>query len=163
VNNGLLTHYHGDYQYYLDKSAAIAAAIAASAATVAPVVNTSRPKGKEQKREEAEARNARSRERREHEKIVADSEKENRASRGENRKELTAELEKTRDVRQARPRRRRQSRVEHHHRRPRPPPPADWEQAAARVNELKPAPEARSYAILTAVVWSAPFCGILLE
>ncbi len=137
VNNGELMHYHGDYQYYLEKSAAIAAAIAASAVPAAPPAQSSRPKGKEQKREEAEARNARSKERREQEKIVADTEKEI-ARLEQKQKELAAELEDpatydkpgravavnrelstvTEDL----------TRVT-----------ADWEQAAARVNELKPA------------------------
>jgi len=137
VNNGELMHYHGDYQYYLEKSAAIAAAIAASAVSVAPPAQSSRPKGKEQKREEAEARNVRSRERREQEQLVAKLEKEI-ARLEEKQKELTAELENpatydksgravavnrelsavTEDLTRA---------------------TADWEQAAARVNELKPA------------------------
>jgi ATP-binding cassette subfamily F protein 3 len=137
VNNGELMHYHGDYQYYLEKSVAIAAAIAASAAPAAPVMNTSRPKGKEQKRSEAEARNVRSRERREQEQLVSTLEKE--ITRLEQKqKELAAELENpktydqpgravavnrelstiTEDLKSA---------------------SVDWERAAARVNELKPA------------------------
>ena len=137
VNNGELMHYHGDYQYYLDKSAAIAAAIAASAAPIAPAAISTRAKGKEQKRSEAEARNVRSRERREQEQLVGTLEKEI-ARLEQKQKELAAELEKpetydkpgravainrelstvTEDLARA---------------------TADWEQAAARVNELKPA------------------------
>jgi ATP-binding cassette subfamily F protein 3 len=137
VNNGELMHYHGDYQYYLEKSAAIAAAIAASAAPAAPPPISTRAKGKEQKRSEAEARNVRSRERREQEQLVGNLEKEI-GRLEQTQKELAAELEKpetydkpgravavnrelstvTEDLSRA---------------------TADWEQAAARVNELKPA------------------------
>jgi ATP-binding cassette subfamily F protein 3 len=137
VNNGELMHYHGDYQYYLEKSAAIAAAIAASATPAAPLPVSTRAKGKEQKRSEAEARNVRSRERREQEQLVGTLEKEI-ARLEQKQKELAAELEDpatydkpgravavnrelstvTEDLTRA---------------------TADWEQAAARVNELKPA------------------------
>jgi ATP-binding cassette subfamily F protein 3 len=137
VNNGELMHYHGDYQYYLEKSAAIAAAIAASAAPAAPPPVSTRAKGKEQKRSEAEARNVRSRERREQEQLVATLEKEI-AKLEEKQKELAAELEKPETY--DKPGRavavnRELSTVTEGLARA----TADWEQAAARVNELKPA------------------------
>jgi ATP-binding cassette subfamily F protein 3 len=137
VNNGELMHYHGDYQYYLEKSAAIAAAIAASAAPAAPPAVSTRAKGKEQKRSEAEARNVRSRERREQEQLVATLEKEI-ARLEEKQKELAAELEKPETY--DKPGRavavnRELSTVTEGLARA----TADWEQAAARVNELKPA------------------------
>ena len=135
VNNGRLTHYHGDYQYYLEKSAAIAAQAASSIVT--PVAESARAKSRVQKRSEAEARQVRSRERRAQEQTVGELEKE--IARLEHKqKELTAELEKsetyekpgravavnrelttvTEDLGRA---------------------IADWEQAAARLAELKPA------------------------
>ena len=135
VNNGVLTHYHGDYQYYLDKSAATAAA--AQAAVAKPtVVESTRAKSRDQKRLEAEARQVRSRERRAQEQIVNDLEKEI-ARLEQTQKELAAELEKpetydqpgravainrelsaaTEDLTRA---------------------TASWEKAAARMIELKP-------------------------
>ena len=137
VNNGELMHYHGDYQYYLEKSAAIAAAIAASAAPAAPAVISTRAKGKEQKRSEAEARNVRSRERREQEQLVATLEKEI-ARLEQKQKELAAELEKPETY--DKPGRavavnRELSTITEELTRA----TADWEQAAARVNELKAA------------------------
>jgi ATP-binding cassette subfamily F protein 3 len=82
VNAGVLTHYHGDYQYYLEKSAPRPVTVPAE---VAP------PKlpAKNRKREEAEARQARADQR----KVVAALEAE--ITRLETRqRELTAELEK---------------------------------------------------------------------
>ncbi len=64
VDSGRLTLYHGDYQYYLDRTAAAAAQAASSVKAV------ELPKGKSRKRIEAEARQARSRERRALEKTV---------------------------------------------------------------------------------------------
>jgi ATP-binding cassette subfamily F protein 3 len=136
VNNGHLTHYHGDYQYYLDKSAASAAA-AQALAPVAPAVDSPRTKAREQKRLEAEARQVRSRERRAQEQIVGRLEKEI-ARLEQAQRELATELEKpetydkpgravainrelshiTEDLARA---------------------VAEWEQAASRLNELKPA------------------------
>jgi ATP-binding cassette subfamily F protein 3 len=92
VNNGHLTHYHGDYQYYLDKSATTAAA-AQAVAPVVPVADSPRTKAREQKRLEAEARQARSRERRAQEQIVSHLEKEI-ARLEQAQRELAAELEK---------------------------------------------------------------------
>jgi ATP-binding cassette subfamily F protein 3 len=82
VNAGQLTHYHGDYQYYLDKSAPKVAPVAV---VTAPV----RPKAPNQKRLEAEARQARSQQR----KVVEALEKQV-AQLEQRQRELTAELEK---------------------------------------------------------------------
>jgi ATP-binding cassette subfamily F protein 3 len=98
VDAGKLHLYHGDYQYYLDKTSATSAREALTTgsgldnaqpapATVRPSVRT-----KEQKRLEAEARNARSRSRREQQKIVDALEKEI-ARLEELQKTLAAELE----------------------------------------------------------------------
>jgi ATP-binding cassette, subfamily F, member 3 len=136
VNNGKLTHYHGDYQYYLDKSAATAAAVQA-VVTKPTVVESTRAKNRDQKRSEAEARQVRSRERREQEQIVSGLEKDI-VRLEQKQKELATELEKpetyekpgravavnrelsaaTEDLARA---------------------VASWEQAASRLNELKPA------------------------
>jgi ATP-binding cassette, subfamily F, member 3 len=89
VNNGLLTQYHGDYQYYLEKSAAT------SAPTVVPAVakvDSPRAKTREKKRSEAEARQARSRERQAQQHTVRELEKEI-ARLEQLQKEFTAELE----------------------------------------------------------------------
>ena len=79
VNAGQLTPYAGDYQYYLDKTAAISArdALTAGSARSVPVVAAEKPamRGKDQKRIEAEQRQARSRARRDQQKIVSDLEK----------------------------------------------------------------------------------------
>lgn len=86
VDNGKLTHYHGDYQYYLDKSATLA--------SVAPVAQPTPAKTniREQKRRESETRQARARERREAQKAVNDAEAE--ITRLEKMQfELAAELE----------------------------------------------------------------------
>ncbi len=94
VDAGKLTHYHGDYQYYLDKSATLASSggtcpprRASSVASVAPP----RPRQSValQKRLEAEARQARHQQRQ----IVAALEREI-ARLEKSQKELTAELEK---------------------------------------------------------------------
>ena len=86
VDAGRLTMYHGDYQYYLDKTAARAAAAAGTAKPSAPSEEKAR------KRQEAEARQARSREKRKLEKAVNDLEAE--IARLEARQAvLTAELE----------------------------------------------------------------------
>ncbi len=81
VNAGRLTHYAGDYQYYLDKSAATSerAALTAGAKVEAARVNPAERvsvKSKEQKRLEAEQRQAHSRARREQKELVSSLEKE---------------------------------------------------------------------------------------
>ncbi len=134
VNNGHLTHYHGDYQYYLDKSAAVAAQVVVAAA---PTVDSPRTKAREQKRLEAEARQVRSRERRAQEQIVGHLEKEI-ARLEQAQRELATELEKPETY--DKPGRavainRELSHVTDGLARA----VADWEQAASRLNELKPA------------------------
>jgi ATP-binding cassette subfamily F protein 3 len=97
VNAGQLTPYHGDYQYYLDKTAALSAraALTAGGKEEAPAVvatDDKRARQRDQKRLEAETRQARSRERRARQQVVDKLEKE--IARLEQRqKELTAELE----------------------------------------------------------------------
>jgi ATP-binding cassette, subfamily F, member 3 len=97
VNAGQLTHYHGDYQYYLDKTSAASARAALTAganeAKAASVpADDKRARSRDQKRLEAEARQARSRERKSRQQAVDALEKE--IARLEQRqKELTAELE----------------------------------------------------------------------
>ncbi len=67
VNAGRLTHYSGDYQYYLDKTSATSARAALTAGTPRPesqptaVAAKPASRSKEQKRLEAEQRQARSR------------------------------------------------------------------------------------------------------
>jgi len=72
VAAGRLTPYHGDYQYYLDKTAAVAQA----ARPTGLAKKTDRPQEKSVKRVEAEARQARARERRALEHAVDKLEKE---------------------------------------------------------------------------------------
>jgi ATP-binding cassette subfamily F protein 3 len=81
VNAGRLTHYSGDYQYYLDKTAATSerAALTAGAKVEAPRPNPGQKisvKSKEQKRLEAEQRQARSRVHKEQQQFVQRLEKE---------------------------------------------------------------------------------------
>jgi ATP-binding cassette subfamily F protein 3 len=101
INAGKLTPYHGDYQYYLDKTAALNAREAITAtgksgagipAREMPNDNSSPLNRKEQKRLEAEARNSKSREKRENEKRVAALEKKI-AELEAKQTALTAELE----------------------------------------------------------------------
>jgi len=66
VDSGKLTHYHGDYQYYLDKSAKLAPVVTAKP-TPSP---TAKPTIREQKRRDSETRQARGREYREAKKLV---------------------------------------------------------------------------------------------
>lgn len=83
---GVITHYAGDYQYYLDKTKASSAREALTAsltnsqpehwAAAPPKKSFSAPKSKEQKRLEAEARNNRTKGRKELEKLVAQIEAE---------------------------------------------------------------------------------------
>jgi len=81
VNAGKLTSYSGDYQYYLDKTAATSerAALTAGAkveAPRAPAEPKPSAKSKDQKRHEAELRQAHSRERKEQQQFVHRLEKE---------------------------------------------------------------------------------------
>ncbi len=95
IDAGLLTHYHGDYRYYLDRRANETAAAAAAGPAVAPatvVPRSSRHDRKQQKRAAAEARQARSRARQAQRENVERLERE--IERLETRqKELTAALE----------------------------------------------------------------------
>ncbi|EEF57120.1 ABC-F family ATP-binding cassette domain-containing protein [Pedosphaera parvula] len=98
VNAGRLTHYAGDYQYYLDKTKATSAREALTAGAKVEVVRQDPTekasfKTKEQKRQEAEERQARSRERKDHQQLVHKLEKEIHALE-QKQVELTAELEK---------------------------------------------------------------------
>jgi ATP-binding cassette subfamily F protein 3 len=98
VEAGRLTRYHGDYQYYLDKSAATSARAGLTAGqkfVEAADVEKERATGKnrERKRAEAEDRQARARLRREHQSAVTALEK--RIAEAEKRREeLVQELEK---------------------------------------------------------------------
>src|SRR5437660_3500051 len=81
INAGRLTHYAGDYQYYLDKTAATSARAALTAGAKVETVrrdpaDKASVKSKEQKRLEAEQRQARSRARQEQQQLVRDLEKE---------------------------------------------------------------------------------------
>jgi ATP-binding cassette subfamily F protein 3 len=98
VNAGQLTHYAGDYQYYLDKTKAESAraALTAGARPVETARATEDRPGvnrKEQKRLEAEQRQARSKEKREHQQKVNRLEK-TISELEQKQVELTAELEK---------------------------------------------------------------------
>jgi ATP-binding cassette subfamily F protein 3 len=99
VQNGQLTHYPGDYQYYLEKTNANSerAALTAGATTLAPeqAVPANRPsvERKEQKRLEAEQRQARSRHRKGQQQIVHRLEQQIQTLE-ERQRQLTAELEK---------------------------------------------------------------------
>src|SRR5207247_4115625 len=75
VNAGRLTHYPGDYQYYLDKTAAESARAALTAGKRTAQFKdglAERPdaKAREQKRLEAEQRQARSRQRKAQQQVV---------------------------------------------------------------------------------------------
>ena len=89
VDSGKLTHYHGDYQYYLDKSAKLV-----SVAPVAPPppAPDAKPTIREQKRRDSETRQASGRELREAQKRVSTLEAEI-AKLEKSQLELTAELE----------------------------------------------------------------------
>lgn len=98
VNAGRLTHYSGDYQYYLDKTKATSAREALTAGAKAEVVRQEPAekvsfKTKEQKRMEAEDRQARSQERKQAQQLVHKLEKEIHDLE-KKQVELSAELEK---------------------------------------------------------------------
>jgi ATP-binding cassette subfamily F protein 3 len=94
VHAGQLTRYPGDYQYYLDKTAAQRAAAESAAAAEVTEQPGERPltKAREQKRLQAEQRQARYRQRKAQESIVNSLEAE--IARLEQRQtELTVQLE----------------------------------------------------------------------
>lgn len=99
VDSGTLTNYAGNYDYYLEKSAAISAQAGLIAGNSTPekqkVATTDKPsfKTKEQKRLEAEERQARSRLRKDQQQIVHVLEKEILLLETQ-QKEITAEMEK---------------------------------------------------------------------
>jgi ATP-binding cassette subfamily F protein 3 len=98
VNSGVLTHYAGDYQYYLDKTKSVSARAALTAGTKAgetPKLAAAKPTidRKEQKRLEAEARQARSSKLKGQRQIVHDLEKKIQTLE-KRQAEITAELEK---------------------------------------------------------------------
>ena len=87
VDSGVLTAYHGDYQYYLDKSAMLA-----PVAATPPPAPAVKPTIREQKRRSSEDRQALGRERREAQQLVTKLEAEI-AKLEKSQLELTAELE----------------------------------------------------------------------
>jgi ATP-binding cassette subfamily F protein 3 len=102
INAGELTHYPGDYQYYLDKTKAFSAraALTSTGKIIASPAQKSEAKTnvptlnrKEQKRLEAEQRQARSNERKHQQQKVHTLEKQIQALELR-QQELTAELEK---------------------------------------------------------------------
>jgi ATP-binding cassette subfamily F protein 3 len=98
VNGGVLTHYAGDYQYYLDKTkaqsarAALTAGAKTDGAKKAPVAKPAMDR-KEQKRLEAEARQARSNKLKGQRQIVEQLEKQIQTLE-KRQAEIAAELEK---------------------------------------------------------------------
>jgi ATP-binding cassette subfamily F protein 3 len=103
INGGMLTHYPGGYQYYLDKTKALSARAALTASGNGPdgrsesrgrsVAAESLVSRKDQKRQEAAQRQARSRERKAQQSVVHQLEKQ--IQELETRQaELIAELEK---------------------------------------------------------------------
>ena len=100
VNAGKLTHYAGDYQYYLDKTKATSARAALTSGGAGANGSVNKPAAprptvdrKEQKRLEAQQRQARSGERKAAQQKVHELEKEIQKLEGR-QKELTEELEK---------------------------------------------------------------------
>jgi ATP-binding cassette subfamily F protein 3 len=100
VNAGKLTHYAGDYQYYLDKTKATSARAALTSGGTGTNGSVNKPAAprptvdrKEQKRLEAQQRQARSGERKAAQQKVHELEKEIQKLEGR-QKELTEELEK---------------------------------------------------------------------
>jgi len=95
VNAGQLTHYAGDYQYYLDKTKSLSAraALTAGAKSETKAAPKTAVDRKEQKRREAEERQAKSNKLKGHRQLVHELEKKIQAL--EKRQiEITAELEK---------------------------------------------------------------------
>jgi ATP-binding cassette subfamily F protein 3 len=96
VKAGRLTHYPGDYQYYLDKTAAVEAwhssAPGAEERELSPPTERPANRAREQKRLEAEQRQARYRERKVQQELVTNLETEI-AALEERQAELTAALE----------------------------------------------------------------------
>ncbi len=98
VNGGVLTHYAGDYQYYLDKTKSVSARAALTAgAKASEPAKAPAPKPavdrKEQKRLEAEARQARSNKLKGQRQIVHDFEKKIQGLE-KRQADITEELEK---------------------------------------------------------------------
>ncbi len=98
VNGGVLTHYAGDYQYYLDKTKSLSARAALTAGAKAsepakPAVPKPTVDRKEQKRLEAEARQARSNKLKGQRQVVHDFEKKIQALE-KRQADITEELEK---------------------------------------------------------------------
>ena len=98
VNAGQLTHYKGDYQYYLDKTSSTSAREAltaggANAPVVQKMVKRTKAEIKEQKRREAEARQARSKGRKDQQQKVYQLEKKITELEAK-QKSLTEDLEK---------------------------------------------------------------------
>ena len=89
VDSGKLTHYHGDYQYYLDKSAKL---VPVAPVAPPPPAPDAKPTIREQKRRDSETRQASGRELREAQKRVSTLEAEI-AKLEKSQLELTAELE----------------------------------------------------------------------
>jgi ATP-binding cassette subfamily F protein 3 len=104
VNAGKLTHYAGDYQYYLDKTAAVSERAALTAGNAGPAKAAAPPpkpeKARDQKRIEAEERQSRARARKEQQKLVTSLEAEI-AGLEKKQVELTQELEKPETYTQA--------------------------------------------------------------
>ena len=89
VDSGKLTHYHGDYQYYLEKSAKL---VPVAPVAPPPAAPAAKPTIREQKRRDSETRQASGRELREAQKLVSSLEAEI-AKLEKSQLELTAELE----------------------------------------------------------------------
>ena len=134
VRDGVLRHFTGDYQYYLDKTTAEAAVHAAQNPKPAPVVQVTGDQRKLQRRLAADQRNARSRERKQRQEAVAKLEK--RIQELEKTEAaLTADLEKPETYAQPG----RVSEINRHIRdlhNQMPKRMAEWEAAATHLAEL---------------------------
>ncbi len=137
VKDGRLRHFPGDYQYYLDKTAAENAARAVAAPTPAAREATAAAERRAQKRQAAEERNARNRERQARQRRVRQLEEEI-ASLETRERALTAELENPATYAES-------ERVVEINRELRelherlPAAMAEWEAAASSLSELEPA------------------------